>query len=127
MWVRHMDSRHDSEHFEVRGGGEVCVDLAKLVPGHSWVKVGRCGERFWCKVHAVDASAGVLSVTVDNELVGDHGFGLGSRLEVRRAQVLDIATAADMQECQRLACMLGTETDGALAWRMQRACERGER
>ena len=118
--------RRDSQHFEMRGG-EACVELSKLVPEHSWVKVGMRGERFWCKVQAIDASSGLLSVTVDNELVGDHGFGLGSRLEVRRAQVLDIATAADMQECQRLACMLGTETDGALAWRMQRACERGER
>ena len=119
--------RHNSQHFEVRGGGEAHADLSKLVPEHSWVKVGRSGERFWCKVHAVDAGAGVLSVAVDNELVGNNGFCIGSRLEVRRAHVLDIATAADMQECQRLACMLGTETDGALAWRMQRACERGER
>ena len=116
--------RRDSQHFEMRGGGETHVDLAKLVPGHSWVKVGRSGERFWCKVHAVDAGAGVLSVTVDNELVGEHGFGLGSRLEVRRAHVLDIATVADMQECRRLACMLGTETEGALAWWMQRVYSR---
>ena len=119
-----MDSRHDSQHFEVRCGGEADVDLAKLVPEHSWVKVGRSGERFWCKVHAVDASAGVLSVAVDNVLVGDHGLGLGSRLAVRSAHVLDMATEADMQECRRLACMLGTETEGALAWWMQRVYER---
>jgi len=115
---------HDTLHFEVRCGGEADVDLAKLVPEHSWVKVGRSGERFWCKVQAVDASAGVLSVTVDNELKGDHGFDLGSRLTVHSTHVLDMATDADLQECQRLACMLGTETDGALAWWMQRGCER---
>ena len=118
---------HDTLHFEVRCGGEADVDLAKLVPEHSWVKVGRSGERFWCVVNAVDTSAGVLSVTVDNRLIGDHGFDLGSRLEVHSSNVLDMATVADMKDYQRLVSTLGSKADGALAWWAQRVCKHCER
>lgn len=120
-----MDGLH-SHHFEVRGDEEACVDVCKIVPEHSWVKVGCSGERFWCKVDAVDKS-GAISVTVDNQLIGDHGFNHGSRLAVHSAHVLDILNVADMEEYQRLASTFGNETDGALAWWTQRVCERGER
>ena len=84
----------------------------------SWVKVERGGERFWCKVQSEDN--GVLTVVVDNDLVGSHGIRRGDRLAVQYAHILEVADVSDMRDFLRCAIEHGSSVDGALAWRQQR-------
>ena len=101
--------------FELRGES---TKVGKVEPSESWVKVGRDGERFWCKVESDEN--GTLTVVVDNILVGMHGIRHGDRLTLQREHVLEVATLSDMLNFTRMAREAGSTVGGALAWRQQR-------
>ena len=102
---------------------EVCdksaATVRDVVPMQSWVKVGRAGERFWCKV--LSASNGMFTVAVDNHLVGSHGINYGDSLTVQHAHVLEVANVSDMLDFTHMVAEHGSTVKGALAWRQQRA------
>ena len=64
-------------NFEVH---DKSATVRNVEPMQSWVKVGRAGERFWCQV--LSESNGMLTVVVDNRLIGGHGIKYGDRLKV---------------------------------------------
>lgn len=97
---------------------DVSVRLEKVVGGRSWVKVGKGGERWWCKVHGVRSDGAVLA-HVDNILVGAHGFQHGDCLVLQPEHALEVADVTDMVNFQGLSRTLGV-VQGARAWRQQR-------
>ena len=101
--------------FEVR---DKSTTVPKVEPMRSWVKVGRAGERFWCKVQTVSNEN--LIVVVDNHLTGKHGLSYGDQLTVQQAHVLEVAHLSDMLDFRRIATERGSVVEGALEWRQQR-------
>ena len=105
-------TQHD---FEVR---DTSTTVPNVVPMQSWVKVGRAGERFWCKVQS--ESNEMLTVVVDNHLHGNHGFKYGDMLNIQHAHVLEVANVCDWLDFRHMVAEHGSTVEGALAWRQQR-------
>ena len=102
--------------FEVR---DKSATARSVEPMKSWVKVGRAGERFWCKVQS-ESSNGMLTVVVDNHLRGNHGIEYGDRLTIQHAHVLEVANMSDVLDFTRMVAEHGSAVEGALAWRQKR-------
>ena len=80
------------------------------------IRVGAHGERFWCRVTRAPVSDGRIAARVDNELVHNR-WRVGEEIEVRGANVIEIATLADRNELESLVAATGSPVGAALAWR----------
>ena len=88
--------------------------VAPQVTAGSWVKVGLRNERFWVRVHAIEAD-GNLQAEVDNELINSP-LRPGDRVCLQQRHVLETATERDRVLFRSRAVALGSVTDAAFEW-----------
>jgi hypothetical protein len=87
-----------------------------------WLKVrDQHAERFWCRVIKPCGGGDGTSLTVvaDNDLLRSP-VRCGDVLQVDRADVLEVATAADKRRYLDLMTMTGSPATAALLWREER-------
>ena len=76
-----------------------------------WVKVGACGERFWCRV--LQRSGDALTAVVDNELHEDAPLRYGDVIELHTRNVLESVSESEVRAFNELVVALGDEDEAA--------------